>query len=537
MYRSASTDSSTAAAPDVAPAAKPGGATMVPQPSPGIGIPRAPAGGAAPLGPGLAPAAPGMPAPGATPFKDAEGLGWILLNDGSFECIDAPYARQAELHVHVSRDTDAARFASLWSAWQAVRGALGDVVASELPMPVDIHIVQEGESPRSIAEMHGITKEALLEANEDKVKWMDKGDRKVPFFLPGEKLVIPHAVEAPPPAPDEESWWEWGERVGREIGDDIGDGLRGIRDGISDGIDWLEDQIWGDEPEAPVEEAPDTAKELPQETIDLWVERAAALSKKKHREDKNKVPYDVAQIDAWLPELAKDQAATTDQVQLRVLAGVQFQFESTKRGTIYDFGSERDYDLEGTFDCSEAVQWMLMQAGLDDLFGEAGQRSATPYMIDLIRTVFGDQYRAEPRVGDLMMWTGHVGMVMDVRPDEDAFYASHMSTSGSFFNAFKLSDPVGSSTKWGKGLLGFWSPEEATLPAAIGTVTVKDRPKANKYSVPALTQDQALGEFYQPGEKLELLKIEGAAYLVHHAGTRGAAWVPAAALTRDEPAP
>src|SRR3954469_20275729 len=42
--------------------------------------------------------------------------------------------------------------------------------------------------------------------------------------------------------------------------------------------------------------------------------------------------FNVEQIDGWLIELAKDMRATVDPVQLRVLASVQFQFETTKRG-------------------------------------------------------------------------------------------------------------------------------------------------------------------------------------------------------------
>jgi hypothetical protein len=526
-----------AAAPQPAPA-KPGGSTMIP--SPGIGIPRAPSGAApTPLAPSLVPV-PGLAAPGATPFLDREGLGWILLDTGCFECIQAPYGRQAELHVQVARDRDPTRFASLWAAWQAARGSLGDVVMAELPVPAvpRVHVVQKGESAAGIARQYGITLPALLAANQDKVKWADKGDRKVPFFLPGVSLVIP-----PPPgtAPAEETWSEWAERIAREFGDvivGIGDDLEDIGERIGDGLEWLGDQIWGDEdPEKPGDDRP-AGDRLPDATVTTWVDRAAALSKAKFAADKNKVPYEVEQIDAWLPELAKDQAATSDPVQRRVLAGVQFQFETTKRGTTYFYGSARDYDVEGQFDCSEGVQWMLMQAGMEDIFGEAGEKSATLYMTELIHSVFGDQFRAAPQVGDIMMWPGHVAMVMDVRPSEGIFYASHMGTSGSRFNALDLNDPVGAAKPWGKGpLLGFWSPESASLPAAIGTATVNAKRKAIKYTVPERGDLHSLDSLYAPGEELEVLKTTGDSHLVHRAGTRGAAWVWASALDLDAPAP
>ncbi|MEJ7599458.1 MAG: hypothetical protein WKG01_16240 [Kofleriaceae bacterium] len=47
-------------------------------------------------------AAAGNAAPGAQPFED-DGITWIQRNDGAFECIKAPYARQDMRHTVIDR--------------------------------------------------------------------------------------------------------------------------------------------------------------------------------------------------------------------------------------------------------------------------------------------------------------------------------------------------------------------------------------------------------------------------------------------------
>jgi hypothetical protein len=67
------------------------------------------------------PLAPGMPAAGAVPFSDEDGALWILLVEGSFECIAAPHARVGLLHAQVTRADDPPRWRALWTRWQRLR--------------------------------------------------------------------------------------------------------------------------------------------------------------------------------------------------------------------------------------------------------------------------------------------------------------------------------------------------------------------------------------------------------------------------------
>jgi hypothetical protein len=456
-----------------------------------------------------------MPAPGATSFTTADGLGWIQLIEGGFECISAPLGLQASLHAQVTPATDPARHQQLIAA---------------MPVPAqETYIVKPGDTPRSIAEAHGVTKQALLDANKDKIKWYDKDGRKVPGFEAGEKIVIPRTAPVAPAPPGGESWWDWGERQIDQIGDDLRDIGRGIGDWVrKEWNDWFGG---GDDKD----KDPAKGRRLPDATVKNWVDLATEVSSA--REDKRKEPYEPAKMDEYLGKLAVDQKATDDPVQRRVLAGVQFQFETAKRGTSYerDPNLPRDYDPNGKFDCSEAVQWMLQTAGMQDLFGEATGNVATLYMVELIQSVFGDTFRKAPKTGDIMMWTGaigHVGMVMDVRAKEDLFYVSQMTGSGSRFNTYPLSDPDSASTPSAK-LLGFWSPDTARLPPAKGTATVKHT--AHKFTMSDL--GDGLGSDYQVGEELELLDQRGDACLVHHPVTRGAAWVKTWALTLDDADP
>jgi len=527
-----------AASPVPEPAAgsaKPGATSPIPL---GIGAPR----GKPAWPPLVAPDSTdaGVPAPGATPFVAQDGSGWILLNDSSFECIQAPHGRTAELHVQVTRGSDPARYQDLWSSWQRESSAGGDVRAAAAP--VETYVVKHGESPRMIAEAHGVPLEALLDANRDKLKPFKKGDRTVMGFVEGETIVIPR-----PAAPGAEpSWSEWAREMARRLADEAAREIDGIIDGIVDGareiwngiVDW-----WNDAPPATSPKAPDgRGRALPEARMTYWVDLAAKCSRAKPRSKTDNTPYDVKQIDAWLVELAKDMATTTDPVQLRVLASCQFQFETTKRGTDYEYGSGRDYDLDGKFDCSEAIQWMMQAAGLGDIFGEATTQIATPYLAPIIESVFGGKFRGAPRTGDIMLWVGHVGLVADVRPEEGIFYVSHMGGHGSYFNAFDIANPnkavpgkLMGAGQWGHGVVGFWSPEDAVLPSPVATATVGAKWKANKYCLPAMTEKNALGSLYDPGERLVLLKQTGDMWLAHREATRGAAWVPARSLTIDAP--
>lgn len=295
-----------------------------------------------------------------------------------------------------------------------------------------------------------------------------------------------------------------------------------------------------DQPAADPEEDDDelhAPSTLPPERLKEWIDLTSKTNDDRRAARKEQVPFNVEQITTWLAALAKDVAATTDPVQRRVLAGVQFFLETTKRGTRYDFGSNRDYDINTAFDCSEAVQWMMRKAGFGDIFGEGAENIATLYMSGMIEGVYGSGFRARPRIGDLLMWgawdgnlwKGHTAMVVDVREAERTFRVSHIGTSGSSFNAFSLDDPA-EWVKWagGKTVQGFWAPEDARLPAPIGIATIVNTGLTPyKYFMPNTNANSPLGSEYASGEQVELLKKQDEMWLVRRLGSGGAAWVRA----------
>lgn len=469
------------------------------------------------------------------------------------------------------------------------------------PTPTASCVVKEGQTPRAIADEHGVALERLLDANRDKVKtWVIDG-RTIEGFNAGDVLVIPAATTpgaaAPSPAPSvgaapapgaspsaptgdgnapaeqgTQTWSEWATQKARSVADTVATTVGSLVDqvlgAIGEALTGAPDSAPTEEPSAgapapatpapaPAQPAPPTATpapgagsppaatSLPAERMTHWVDLAASCYADKKAAGKMSTAYNVEQIDGWLAELATDQAATTDPVQLRVLAGVQFQFETTKRGTDYDLGSARDLDLEGTFDCSEAVQWMMTRAGLGEIFGETTGQIATVYMFGIIEAVFGSALRAQPRTGDIMMWGGHTGVVADVREPDRLFYVSHIGGSGSYFTPFDLDDPnvvdskrginIGAKS-WSGGVKGYWAPEDAALPAPVGTATtvVAKGSQPKKFFKPS-TDAYAEGAF-APGLPVELLKQTGDLWLVRPVGSQGAAWVRSMNLELDAPA-
>lgn len=423
-------------------------------------------------------------------------------------------------------------------------GRSGPVVQRQ-EAPPKTHVVQKGETARQIAEKHGVTVEALIEANRDKLQTWSVEGGSVKGFNAGEVLVIPEvAAEAPAEPGLVESVIEGASRMVRDIGQGIRDVASGVVDTVGGIIGAGKEWLFGDDSKAVAPgtgEGAEKGKGLSDEKVLDWIEIGRKCSDDKRAAGKEKEPYNVEKIDAWLIDLDKDLDKTTDPVQKRVLAGVKFQLVSTRHGTKYE-QAERDFDFDETFDCSEAVQYMLMEAGMGDVFGESTEELATLYFGGIIEGIYGSAFRPNPKAGDIMVWggwvgakwKGHIGMVLDVRTDERIFLVSHMGGSGSWLNAFDLDDHTKQddsrntkpSTWWGdkQPVLGFWAPEDAVLPAPIGTATVvKTGYEPHKYYKP--DTDTFLSSDYPHNTTVEILKKTADMALVRRIGSKGAAWV------------
>jgi hypothetical protein len=98
---------------------------------------------------------------------------------------------------------------------------------------------------------------------------------------------------------------------------------------------------------------------------------------------------------------------------------------------------------ETEFDCSKFVLWVMAGRNIGDpgpdprestakairdvrgkSFGTVSDASSVAAMIEIVRRLAKDgmaqdiDQTREPHVGDLMFWTGHVGIVVDVKPAE-----------------------------------------------------------------------------------------------------------------------
>jgi hypothetical protein len=131
----------------------------------------------------------------------------------------------------------------------------------------------------------------------------------------------------------------------------------------------------------------------------------------------------------------------------------------------------QDYTLS---DCSKFVQWTLEEAGQGSLFGR--ERATTALMQQVIQEMSkdGGGLRSDnPRIGDIMMWGGHVGIVTDVGIENKipclefaAMGGKGASLTGTYTDKkgqrkfwLKVSD-VPSNAKLGSGgFLGYWTPQ------------------------------------------------------------------------------
>ena len=397
------------------------------------------------------------------------------------------------------------------------------------------YVVQRGDTIQEIAAQFDVTVDALVAANRSKLQEWKTQAGSVKGFNADEELAIPASDGGSSGGGLIETVIDGAKEMADSVEEAVGGVLESVTGVIGGLLDAGAELLFGEDDKVLIpgtEKGEPEAAALGQERVDHWVEIGRRCNDDKRDADKEREAFNVEQIDRWLADLLADMAKAIDPVHLRVLAGVQFQLETSKRGTTYE-QAERDFDLEGTFDCSEAVQWMMRQAGLGDIFEEGTDEIATVYMSGIIKGVFGSTLRQEPRAGDIMMWGGHTGMVLDVRDDERIFLVSHMGGSGSWLNAFDLDNPNTKDSardllgagQWGNGVVeGYWAPEDAQLPAPTGEATIKHEGYTPyKYFEP--NTNAFLDAQYQDGEEVEVLREENEMFLVRHKGSGGAAWV------------
>jgi hypothetical protein len=141
-------------------------------------------------------------------------------------------------------------------------------------------------------------------------------------------------------------------------------------------------------------------------------------------------------------------------------------------GTTYKHESPRDWNNSKISDCSKFVQWVLEGAGESELFGRAnGTTSAMAAIIHKLTTAESPGLRqTNPKIGDIMMWGGHVGIVYDLVDQKGTKYLvfAHMGIHGANLEGkttrngkdiywLKASDTAKIDTMGDGAFLGFWT--------------------------------------------------------------------------------
>lgn len=139
----------------------------------------------------------------------------------------------------------------------------------------------------------------------------------------------------------------------------------------------------------------------------------------------------------------------------------------------YKQENPRDWNNSAVSDCSKFVQWVLEGAGEGELFGRGNARTSA--MRDVIAGLTPAEQPSfrltDPKVGDIMMWGGHVGIVYELVDKQGTAYLvfAHMGTSGASLLGKSVSN--GKDVYWlkasdttkidemGSGaFMGFWTP-------------------------------------------------------------------------------
>ena len=122
-----------------------------------------------------------------------------------------------------------------------------------------------------------------------------------------------------------------------------------------------------------------------------------------------------------------------------------------KRGTKYN-QSKRQFGLNASYaDCSSTTSTIIELAGLKSYLSSTNTRSMKSEILSK-----GGKFKKNPEKGDIMLWGGHVTIVVEIK---DGFvYFAHMGGSGPKIGKVKLSNgQLTSENVWGSGgFIGFW---------------------------------------------------------------------------------
>jgi hypothetical protein len=130
----------------------------------------------------------------------------------------------------------------------------------------------------------------------------------------------------------------------------------------------------------------------------------------------------------------------------------------------------RDWNNNKISDCTKFVQWALEGAGEGKLFGRP--TATTSGMTSIIQKLTTDHKPAfrktDPKVGDIMMWGGHVGIVYEVVDKQGTKYLIYadMGRHGANLEGInsagvlwlKATDTAKIGSMGDGGFLGFWTP-------------------------------------------------------------------------------
>lgn len=124
-----------------------------------------------------------------------------------------------------------------------------------------------------------------------------------------------------------------------------------------------------------------------------------------------------------------------------------------KNGVRYS-QSNRQIGLNAKFaDCSSTVSTILKEAGYNDKLSSTNTRA----MRSEIESKGGKFRKDNPKPGDIMMWGGHVTIVIKI--ENGLVYFAHMGGSGPRIGKVRLTgNKLPSESVWGAGgFIGFWT--------------------------------------------------------------------------------
>ncbi|MBC8028991.1 MAG: DUF4157 domain-containing protein [Pyrinomonadaceae bacterium] len=163
-------------------------------------------------------------------------------------------------------------------------------------------------------------------------------------------------------------------------------------------------------------------------------------------------------------------AVTEDPGEKRARVAKELVDKLKAAKTTYQNENPRDWDNSAISDCSKFVQWVLEGAGEGELFGrESARTSAMRDVIGALTPAEQPSFRlTDPKVGDIMMWGGHVGIVYELVDKQGTTYLvfAHMGNSGARLLGksgngvywLKASDTAKIDEMGSGAFLGFWTP-------------------------------------------------------------------------------